>query len=119
MIIGKFTKDDEGYSGNVNCLALHVFGLVFKPVPMKQGSGPDFVVVAETQDGEEYEIGGAWNRVSEKKGRAYLSVRLDGPTLAAPINCALMRNPDGAYQLVWNRAKPKADGEPTAEETAA
>jgi hypothetical protein len=26
-------------------------------MPMKQGSGPDFVVLAEAQDGDEYEIG--------------------------------------------------------------
>jgi uncharacterized protein (DUF736 family) len=34
----------------------------------------------------------------------YPSIKLDGPTLAEPIYCALTRHPEtGAYRLVWNR----------------
>jgi hypothetical protein len=33
----------------------------------------------------------------------YISVRLDSPFLAAPVNCALMTQDDGGHILVWNR----------------
>ena len=71
---------------------------------VKRGDGPDFVVINETQDGDgdEFEIGAAWKKTS-KKGKAYLSVKLDGPTLTVPINCALTTQLDGSLALIWSR----------------
>jgi uncharacterized protein DUF736 len=41
--------------------------------------------------------------------QAYLSIKLDGPTLAEPIHCALTRHPESAaYRLVWNRRERRA-----------
>jgi uncharacterized protein (DUF736 family) len=37
-----------------------------------------------------YEIGAAWKKTS-KTGKPFLSVKLEGPTLVQPINCALTR----------------------------
>jgi uncharacterized protein (DUF736 family) len=53
--------------------------------------------------------GVAWKKTSAK-GNDYLSVKLDGPFLPAPINCALVKQTDG-YALIWDREKPKADQE--------
>lgn len=46
-------------------------------------------------------IGAAWARKS-KAGRDYLSVRIDDPALAQPINAALVPSQD-AHALVWGR----------------
>jgi uncharacterized protein (DUF736 family) len=54
-----------------------------------------------------------------KTGNPYLSVKLDGPTLAQPINGALIRQQDGSYALVWNRKEVKADEQPAEAEAAA
>ena len=39
---------------------------------------------------------------------AYLSIKLDNPFLAAPVNCALVKQSEG-YALIWERKKPKAE----------
>ena len=118
MMIGKFEENNDGYSGEINCLALHVPAVVFNPMPIKQGSVPDFVVASSTEAGEDYEIGAAWKKTS-KDGKPYLSVRLDGPTLATAINAALTRQQDGSYALLWNRPKPKKEGDASAEQSDA
>ena len=55
------------------------------------------------------ELGAAWKRTSGK-GTAYLSVKLDTPFGAGPINCALIEpeHEDGEFILVWNRKKTEA-----------
>lgn len=88
----------------------------------KQGDGPDFIIYGygDPPDGpfetgaNTYEVGAAWKKTS-KKGRPYLSVKLDGPTLAAPIQCALTEQTDGSYHLIWRRK----DDEVAAPEQAA
>jgi uncharacterized protein (DUF736 family) len=52
--------------------------------------------------------GRAWRKTSGS-GKPYLSIKLDGPTLAEPIYCALTQHPEsGAYRLVWNRRERRA-----------
>ena len=59
MMIGKFAeKKDGSYTGQVSSFALKVAGMTFRPMPVKQGSGPDFVVLG-SDAGHEYEIGAA------------------------------------------------------------
>jgi uncharacterized protein (DUF736 family) len=112
MMIGTFTQEGEGYTGQITSFALHVSGMTFSPVPVKQGNGPDFIVTGHTAEGKTFEIGAAWTKTS-KAGKPYLFVKLDGPTLAAPILCVLIRQPNGTYGLVWNRDR-KADEEQAA-----
>ena len=113
MMIGKFTQAGDGYQGDIIGLGLKVASITFSPVPAKQGSGPDFVVLGNDEIDGEYEIGAAWKRVSEKKGKPYLSVKLDGPTLAAPIHCALIEQ-QGFYGLIWNRDSRKEEEQAAA-----
>jgi uncharacterized protein (DUF736 family) len=137
MIIGKFKADDDGgYKGELNALGLSVDTMTLRPVKDKEGDGPDFIVIGYGEfpdDFEElaklpppsvhglivhntntYEFGAAWKKVSQK-GKPYLSVKLDGPTLAAPIHCILTEQKDGSYRLIWTRK----DEEPVAEQAAA
>ena len=37
----------------------------------------------------------------------YVSVKLDAPEIAVPINAALFEREDGGSDLVWSRAKPQ------------
>jgi uncharacterized protein (DUF736 family) len=107
MIIGKFSQQDgNGYKGSIATAGLYVPDVTFAPVPAKRGEGPDFVVLGNTR-AEEFELGAAWAKTS-KKDKPYLSVKIDGPTLAAPIHCALTRQSDGSYVLVWSRKPDEA-----------
>ena len=120
MLIGKFTKDADGYTGRIFNREWSGLAISIVPVPIKAGGGPDFLVLGSSEDladqgAVELELGAAWQKTSSK-GRAYLSVKLDGPTLPNPVHCALIEQQDGSFGLVWNRAKPKAEDH---EETAA
>jgi uncharacterized protein (DUF736 family) len=86
-------------------------------MPAKRGNGPDFVVINDDGTGP-FEAGAAWKKTS-KEGKPYLSVKLDGPTLAAPINCALTRQQDGSYGLVWSRRDKDEDQDAAGEQAAA
>lgn len=116
MKIGKFTQDGDGYTGSINTAGLSIAYVTFSPMPIKQGSGPDFVVLADGE-GEQFELGAAWAKTSGKTGKPYLSVKLDGPTLVAPINCGLTKQADGSHALVWSRKD--ADDQPAAADQAA
>jgi uncharacterized protein (DUF736 family) len=122
MLIGKFTTTDAGgYTGRIFNREWSGLDISIIPMPIKAGGGPNFLVLGSSEDladqgAVELELGAAWQKTSSK-GRAYLSVKLDGPTLPSPVHCALIgEQQDGSFGLVWNRAKPKAEDQ---DETAA
>lgn len=94
--IATFTKTDNGYTGEIRTLALTA-KVTLKPADQTSGKAPDFRAIT---DGG-IEIGGAWKRQS-KNGNAYLSVRLDDPSFAAPVYANLVER-DGRHLLIWQR----------------
>jgi uncharacterized protein (DUF736 family) len=119
MKIGNFTQQEHGYIGGIRTAGLAVADVTFSPVVAKLGAGqPDYVVLGAGDDGEQFELGAAWAKTS-KAGKPYLSVKLDSPSLAEPINCALLAQPNGSHALVWNRKDAKADEQPAEAEAAA
>jgi len=135
MIIGNFKADEDGgYIGQLDTLGLTISGMTFCPIKDKQGNSPDFTIIGygDFEDidpdyimkfapGEpvpnpnSYEVGAAWKKTSQK-GKPYLSVKLDGPTLPAPIHCRLIERKDGSYSLIWQR---KDEEHTTTEQAAA
>ena len=106
MIIGTFTKNDHGgYHGQVNTAGLNLTGVVFEAME----KGANFAVSA-ANGSECFEIGAAWNKSGEYG--PYLSVKLDSPVFAEPINATmkLEANEAGLFALRWNRPKAKAEG---------
>lgn len=115
MIIGRFTQEGDSYEGSIETLALTAHGVSIEPATGKQGNKPDYNVLASTHEAalggypvRSSEIGAAWKKTS-KAGKPYLSVKLDGPTLAAPLNCALTKQEDGSFALLWNRESRKEE----------
>lgn len=118
MMIGRFTQSGDSFEGSIETLDLTVHGVRIEPVVVKQGNAPDYYVSADTRDSafgdydeRRCEIGAAWQKTSKASGKPYLSVKLDGPTLAAPIHGALIRQADGAYGLIWRRREETASDE--------
>jgi uncharacterized protein (DUF736 family) len=93
MIIGKFEASEHGYHGYIQTLFGDV-GCVLIP----QAKGADFSVTTDNA----CELGAAWKK-STKSGTTYLSVRLDGPFLPAPVNCALFPAKHDTFDLIWKR----------------
>jgi uncharacterized protein (DUF736 family) len=108
MMIGKFDKEGDSYKGRIFSRERCGRVITFRSMPVKQGDGPDFVVRSETQDGDGFEIGAAWKRTSSK-GKSYLLVKLDRPTLWNGAHCALIEQQDSTFGLVWKRTKLKAE----------
>lgn len=106
MMIGSFREYDNGYTGSIFSIALCIGFVAISRTPAKSSTkGPDYVVLAapSEEDGE-FEIGAAWDRVS-KAGKPYVSVKLDGPTIAQPFHCALIEQQrKGSYGLIWKRS---------------
>ena len=100
MIIGKFQQEDGVYVGNMIGLGATI-PVRIAPAELK---GIDYTVVI---NGAGLDLGVAWKKTSSK-GNEYLSVKLDSPFLAAPVNCALFKQAEG-FNLVWDRDRPKAD----------
>jgi uncharacterized protein (DUF736 family) len=93
--IGTFTKKDESYQGTITTLTLKA-KVNITPVSRDNDKAPDFRVYAGSA-----EIGAGWSTTA-KSGNAYLSVKLDDPSFAAPIFARLLEN-DGNFALVWSR----------------
>ena len=103
--IGTFKKDGENYTGSIETLTLRA-KLTFEPTLKKSDNAPDFRVFNHTDDYTS-EIGAAWKKTS-REGAQYLSVRLDDPSFAVPINCRLIKTgSELGHSLIWERTRPR------------
>lgn len=99
MLIGTFEKDGDGYYGKIRTAFLDL------PVSIKPSKSngndkaPNFQVYSKTKSG--VNIGAAWNKQSAAQND-YLSLKMDCPSLPAPINANLIEK-DGKYILLWDR----------------
>src|SRR5271154_2415705 len=104
MIIGNFKHDkaQDTYTGELATLTVAARKVVFQPSEARGDKAPSYRVVGPSKTGN-VELGAAWKKRSEE-GRDYLSVKLDDPSLAQPINCALVESSDSeGLILVWSR----------------
>src|SRR5512139_2692377 len=102
-IIGTFQKKADGSYTGVVQTPLIKLSAVFRPVESESETGPAFRIFAGPA-----EFGAAWPKTSRSE-REYLSVKLDDPSLAAPIHASLVETPEGengsGYRLVWSRSR--------------
>ena len=104
MIIGNFTCNEaqDTYTGELATLSVATRKVVFQPSEARGDKAPSHRVVSPGKTGN-VELGAAWKTRSEE-GRDYLSVKLDDPSLAQPLNCALVESGDNeGFILVWSR----------------
>ncbi len=100
-IIGTFTPTkDGGWTGTIRTLTIDVKARFVPNDNRENDRAPDFRVFAGRS-----EVGAAWRECTTgEHPRDYLRVRLDDPSLAAPLSAAMFETADGgAAQLVWNR----------------
>jgi uncharacterized protein (DUF736 family) len=103
--IGTFMKQADGsYAGSIHTLTINVRQAVLRPV---DGRGVDFRLYAGKA-----EIGVAWKKMSQAQ-QPYLTVKIDDPSLPAPVFAALL-DADEGYNLVWTRTQPQLANVPQA-----
>lgn len=94
--IGTFTKNGDGFTGNVATLTLDA-NVQVKPAEKTSEKSPDFRLFVGRA-----EIGAGWRKTSNEK-REYISIRIDDPSLAAPILANLCEMENGEFDLIWSR----------------
>ena len=99
MDIGRFARSDSGYIGVIETLTFRMEARF-----EKQTKGANFSIIGP----DNCELGAAWRRTGEYGD--YLSVRLDGPALLAPINATMTLKPtdSGDFLLRWQRREPSS-----------
>jgi uncharacterized protein (DUF736 family) len=95
--IGTFTKQDDTYTGTLRTLSLNVKCKII-PFAKSADAGPDYRILAGT-----IEIGAAWKRQAKASNTEYLSVKIDDPVFAAPVNAKLLHGVGGVSSLFWTR----------------
>lgn len=96
--IGSFTRDDSGvFSGTIRTLTLNVKAAI-RPASKDNDKAPDFRVMNSSG----VEFGAGWTKTS-REDRPYVSVKLDDPSLPAPIYATLSEVEGGAHHLIWSR----------------
>ena len=99
--IGNFTKSGDRYTGAVRTLTLNVKAQI-APAEKENDKAPDYRVYAG-----QIEIGAGWKKTSGT-GREYLSVKLDDPSLPAPIYASLVEaEGEGEFTLIWSRRQTR------------
>jgi uncharacterized protein (DUF736 family) len=107
MVIGTFDKGGDGYRGRIFSRERCGRVIAFRPIPVGRSGGPDFAVTSETQGGNELaEIGAAWKRTNTK-GKPYLLVRLNQPTIWNGAHCVLIEQQSGVFGLLWKRNRQR------------
>jgi uncharacterized protein (DUF736 family) len=101
--IGTFTKAEDGtLSGFIKTLQLNTKAK-FSPLEATSNGGPDFRIFVGN-----VEIGAAWKKTSQQGGRPYVSVKLDDPSLPAPIFASLHEDDEaGKFSMIWTRPQAK------------
>lgn len=95
--IGTFTRDENGnFAGAIKTLSLNVKASI-RPSTKDHDRAPDYRVHVG-----QVEIGAAWRKTS-KEDRDYLSVKLDDPSLPAPIYATLVESEGGEHTMIWSR----------------
>ena len=96
--IGTFTTTASGFSGAIKTLTLNVKARL-EHIEKTTNKGPHFRIFSGA-----VELGAAWQKHSEQSGRDYLSVKLDDPSLPAPIYATLVEvEGEEVLQLIWSR----------------
>ncbi|TPG38036.1 DUF736 domain-containing protein [Sphingomonas koreensis] len=96
--IGSFTRDESGvYTGEIRTLALRVKASI-RPVEREHDKASDHRVTAG-----DVEFGAGWTKAARDTGTEYLSLKLDDPSLPAPICATLTQSDKGEHKLIWSR----------------
>ena len=111
-VIGKFTKDGAGYTGNIETLAFKAKVTLEPNTNKKSDKAPDFRIV-HVAEGFTSEIGAAWIKTARTSGAQYLSLSIhDDPTLREPLNCRLVKTgSESGHTLFWERPEGKSEQE--------
>ncbi|WP_430912262.1 DUF736 domain-containing protein [Methylobacterium sp. sgz302541] len=96
--IGTFTQTETGFSGDITTLTIQAR----KVTIVRESRGGENAPTHRIFLGKA-EIGAGWAKRSREE-RDYISIKLDDPSLPAPLYAGLYGEEDGkTFSLIWNR----------------
>jgi uncharacterized protein (DUF736 family) len=96
-VIGKFIRDQTGFSGTIETLTCAHASIRIEPVAKPSTNAPDYRLYRGAS-----EVGAAWMKKA-RNGREYLAVTLDDPAFSKPVAARLVAAAGAEYTLVWSR----------------
>ena len=104
--IGTFTQTQTGFSGDIATLTIQARKVTIVPETERSGeTAPTHRIYLGKA-----EIGAGWAKVS-KGERDYISVKIDDPSLPAPLYARLFAEEDGnTHSLIWTRENNRRRG---------
>ena len=108
MNIGNIKPNDQGiYIGRVQTMAF-VATIALQAVNSNNERAPAYDVMALAADRRSWvKVGALWQYNSSETGEAFLSGRLDDPSLEKPIDVAMFEQEDGSFNVAWRRPQRK------------
>tara|TARA_R110000868_G_scaffold124226_3_gene328573 strand:- start:5410 stop:5913 length:504 start_codon:yes stop_codon:yes gene_type:complete len=113
--IGSLTPSQDGPEtiliGSVKTLSLHL-DIVLRPTGEAANSNrPSHRIYAKSGGGQYAEIGSAWTKEMtspDKFGQTFLSITLDDPSFAHPLNVSAFKQSNSAdYAITWRRRQDR------------
>ncbi|WP_234729995.1 DUF736 domain-containing protein [Acidocella facilis] len=103
--IGSFKKSGNEFKGEIVTLSVQAKGVRIAPETNRNSDkAPTHRVYIGSA-----EVGAGWEKQSEA-GRDYISIALDDPSFAAPIQASLFSNEEGdGFTLVWSRRRKSGE----------
>ena len=102
--IGTFTRTENGFTGSITTLTIQAT----KVAIVEESRGGEHAPTHRIFLGKA-EIGAGWAKRSSE-GRDYLSLKIDDPSLPAPLFAGLFAEEDGrTHSVIWSRSTPKSD----------
>jgi len=113
--IGNLTPSREGpddiLSGTIRTLQM-ALEITLRPTGEPASSQrPSHRIFAKAPSGQHVEIGSAWTKEMtrpDKFGETFLSLTIDDPSFAHPLNVSAFKSPDSdKYRVTWRRRQER------------
>ncbi len=104
MNIGSLKANEEGtLVGRIATLGFNAV-VALREVNSNNDRAPAFDMMGLSADRRTWvKIGALWEYTSNETGEAFLSGRLDDPSLEKPLDVAMFRQDDGSLNVSWRR----------------
>lgn len=116
MNIGTLKRNDNGiYMGRITTITIAAT-IALREVRSNNDKAPAYDVMALAADRRSWvKVGAVWEYTSNETGEAFLSGRIDDPSLDKPLDLAMFGQEDGSFNVAWKRPQRKRTLPMTAE----
>jgi uncharacterized protein (DUF736 family) len=116
MNIGNLKRDANAvYMGRITTLTIAAT-IALREVRSHNEKAPAYDVMALAADRRSWvKVGAVWEFTSNETGEAFLSGKIDDPSLERPLDLAMFGQEDGSFNVVWRRPQRKRAALPPLE----